>query len=60
MPHAFAAPFMGLAMIGLHERVPDPKAKLDVVGVPPTRPHPPCEATASVGVHVVGMEVLTL
>ena len=42
VPHASAAPFMDLAMFGLHERVPDPKAKLvEVVGVPPTRPTPP-------------------
>ena len=34
-PLAFAAPFMDLAMFGLHERVPDPKAKLEEVGVPP-------------------------
>ena len=46
---------MDLAMFGLHERVPDPKAKLDVVGVPPARPSSPRGATASIDVHVGGM-----
>ena len=51
---------MGLAMFGLHERGPTLKPNVDEVGVPPARPYPPCGATASIGVHVVGMEVLTL
>ena len=46
---------MDLAMFGLHERVPDPEAKLDEVGVPPARSASPRGATASHGVHVVGM-----
>ena len=50
---------MDLAMFGLHERVPDPKAKQEEVGVPPARPAPPQSALASLGVHVVGSEVQT-
>ena len=57
MPHTFVAPFMDLAMNGLYERVPDPKAKQDEVGVPPARPVPPCEAGTSLGVCPVGYEV---
>ena len=57
MPHAFAAPFMGLAMFGLHERVADPKSKLQAMGVPPARPVPPCVAGTSLGVCPVGYEV---
>ena len=48
---------MDLAMFGLQERVPDPKAKLVEVGVAPTRPTSPRGATAPLGVHVVGCEV---
>ena len=59
MPHAFAKPFMDLAMFGLHERVLGPKAKQDEVGVPPIRPAPPQISRCTSWCAVVGSEVQT-
>ena len=59
MPHTFVAPFMDLAMFGLHGRVPDPKTKQDEAGVPPTRPAPPQISRCISWCAVVGSEVQT-